>query len=181
MDKITFRPEGFETLYKKFKEINDKAKAEVKNEFAASAIKIQNDAKRLAPVNFGNLRNSISVTEEGNSKDFVYIVSANVKYAPYVEFGTGPMAEKNIPSDYKEYAAKFKGKTESTFKQMIEAIMLWGIRKGYIQQGKGARTHAYFMARKILKKGLRPQAFLMPAFEQEKPKLLKRIKVILNA
>ena len=179
MDQITFRPEGFETLYKKFKEINERAQKEVKMEFAASAIKIQNDAKRLAPVNFGNLRNSISVSEEGDSKDFVYIVSANVKYAPYVEFGTGPMAERNIPSQYKDYANKFKGKSGGTFKEFMDALMLWVKRKG-IGNGNDKST-AFLIARSILKNGLRPHPFLIPSFEQEVPKLTKRIKDILNA
>lgn len=42
-------------------------------------------AKRLAPVDTGRLRNSISHTHDG--KDTVYI-GTNVEYAPYLEFGT---------------------------------------------------------------------------------------------
>jgi hypothetical protein len=40
---------------------------------------------------------------------------------------------------------------------------------------------AYVIARSILQKGLRPQPFLIPAYEQEKPKLIKRLKELLNA
>jgi HK97 gp10 family phage protein len=180
MDKITFEVNGFAELYKNFKTLDNKAKDEVKKEFAASALKIQSTAKRLAPINLGNLRNSITVTESGSNTDFVYKINATAKYAPYVEFGTGPMAEKSIPSEYKEYAAKFRGKTGSTFQQMIEAIMLWVKRKG-LANGKNERSVAFLIARSILRKGLRPQPFLIPAFEQEKSKLLKRIKEILNA
>lgn len=42
-------------------------------------------AKKLTPVDTGNLRNSISHKVQ---KDTMY-VGTNVEYAPYVEFGTG--------------------------------------------------------------------------------------------
>ena len=177
MDQIIFRPEGFEKLYEKFKSLDTAAKVEVKKEFNASALKIQSTAKKLAPVNFGNLRNSIILSEVGDEKDFVFTVAAKAKYAPYVEFGTG--SKVSVPSNYQDYAAKFKGKTNGTFKQMIEALMLWVQRKGI--SGKNDRQTAYLIARSILRKGIRPQPFMIPAFEQEKPKLLKRLKEILNA
>lgn len=46
---------------------------------------VENSAKEKAPVNTGNLRNSITHVVEGNEG----IVGTNVEYAPYVEFGTG--------------------------------------------------------------------------------------------
>ena len=81
MDKVTFEVNGFAELYKKFKTLDNKAKDEVKKEFAASALKIQSTAKRLSPVNFGNLRNSISVTESGSNTDFVYKINLLNYYA----------------------------------------------------------------------------------------------------
>ena len=179
MDQVTFNVTGFDKLYEKFRNVSKAAKVDIKNEFNASALKIQNDAKRLAPVNFGQLRNSIVLTDKGDETSFKFTVSANAKYAPYVEFGTGPMAEQNIPSQYREYAQQFKGKTGSTFKQMVDALTLWVQRKGI--GGKNDKATAYLIARSILRKGLRPQPFLFPAFEQEEPKLRKRIKDILNA
>ena len=177
MDTVTIRVEGFEKLYQRFKKLDEATKIEVKNEFNAAALKIQGTAKRLAPVNFGTLRNSIVLDETGDGSDFMYTVSATAKYAPYVEFGTG--AKVSVPADYAEYAATFKGQSGGSFKEMIEAIMLWVKRKG-IGNGKD-RSTAYLIARSILQKGLRPQPFLIPAFEQEKPKLLKRIKELINA
>jgi HK97 gp10 family phage protein len=177
MDQITFEVNGFAELYKKFKQLDEKAKGQIKDEFNASALKIQSTAKRLAPVNFGQLRNSIVLSEDGKGSDFIFSIKATAKYAPYVEFGTG--GKVSVPADYTEYAARFKGKSGGTFKEMIEAIMLWVQRKGI--SGKNDRSTAYLIARSILRKGLRPQPFLIPAFEQEKPKLIKRIKEILNA
>ena len=41
-------------------------------------------AKRLCPVDTGNLRNSITHTQSGNAE----YIGTNVEYAPYVEMGT---------------------------------------------------------------------------------------------
>lgn len=177
MDKITFRLEGFDKLIEKFVSLDNAAKGQIKNEFAASALKIQSNAKKLAPVNLGNLRNSIVTTSAGNESNFLFSVAAKAKYAPYIEFGTG--SKVSVPSNYAEYAAKFKGKTGGTYQQLIEALMLWVKRKGI--SGKNDKQTAFLIARSILRKGIRAQPFLIPAFEQEKLLLLKRIKDLLNA
>ncbi len=178
MDKIEFKMQGFDDVYKKLAQLSDKARGEVKNEFAASANNIRNNAIRLAPVNLGELRNSIKVISRGDNNDYVFIVRAGAKYAPYVEFGTG--GKVSVPSNYQQYAQKFKGKTGSTFKAMIEALALWVKRKG-IGNGKNDKGLAYAIALNILRKGLRPQPFLIPSYEQEIPKLIKNIKQIVNA
>lgn len=49
---------------------------------------VENEAKRLCPVDTGDLRNSI--THEVD--DGVGIVGTNKEYAPYVEYGTGIFA-----------------------------------------------------------------------------------------
>lgn len=56
-------------------------------------------AKRLvAPVNTGNLRNSITHTVD-EEEPAVYI-GTNVEYAPYVELGTGKYAEGGRPTPW---------------------------------------------------------------------------------
>lgn len=177
MDKITFNIEDFDVLYSKFKSLSDKSKAEVRNEFAASALNIQSNAKKNAPVNLGNLRNSIIVDQSGDNSNFTFIISAKASYSPYVEFGTG--GKVSVPSSYAEYASTFKGKNKGKYKEFIEALILWVRRKG-IGSGNDKST-AYVIARSILRKGIRPQPFMIPAYEQEKSKLLNRIKQILNA
>ena len=56
---------------------------------------------------------------------------------------------------------------------MVEALTLWVRRKG-IGGGKD-KSIAYAIAISILRKGMRPQPFLIPAFETEKPKMIKNI------
>lgn len=171
--------EGIDGLKKAIVDLDSKVKTEISKEMHNSVLKIQSDAKKAAPVNFGQLRNSIQLSPDSDNS-LTYIVAATASYAAYVEFGTGP--QTSVPNSYEELASQFgPNKGGGKFKDMVDAIMLWGIRKGYIKDGKGARQHAYFMARKILQKGLRPQPFLIPAFENEKPKLIKRIKDLINA
>jgi len=54
----------------------------------ASALVVEGDAKNLAPVDTGNLRNSITHEVEGKEAR----VGTNVEYAPFVELGTVKMA-----------------------------------------------------------------------------------------
>ena len=125
---------------KKMLENADKAiNQELSNEIASAANNIRNSAIRLAPVNFGVLRGSI-VAEK--ITDLSYIIEARVKYAAYVEFGTGGLV--TVPSEYKDYAILFKGK---------------GLRKV----------------------NMRAQPYLFPSLEMEKPKLIQRLKALINA
>ena len=166
---------GMKELEGKLNKLTTALKEDVSNEINASALKIENQAKRLAPVNFGQLRGSISSEKIA---DLTYSIGAKASYAPYVEFGTGPQV--NVPADFASYAQQFKGKSGSKFKDMVEALTLWVKRKG-IGNGKNDKGLAYVIALSILKKGMRPQPFLIPAFEMEKPKLIQRLNKLLNA
>ena len=161
---------GMKELESKLNNLSTALKVDVSDEINASALKIENQAKRLAPVNFGQLRNSIALTKDG---DLTYTVAANASYSAYVEFGTGPQV--NVPTDFSSYALQFKGKGSGKFKDMVEALTLWVKRKG-IGNGKNDKGLAYVIALSILKKGMRPQPFLIPAFEMEKPKMINNIK-----
>lgn len=50
-----------------------------------ACILVENDAKRLCPVDTGQLRSSITREIEDN----IGVVGTNVMYAPYIEYGTG--------------------------------------------------------------------------------------------
>ena len=53
--------------------------------------KAESYAKRLCPVDTGNLRNSITHQQMNENTE---VVGSNVDYAPYVELGTHRMAAK---------------------------------------------------------------------------------------
>jgi HK97 gp10 family phage protein len=130
---------GIDSLKNAIQKLDEKVAKEVSNEINASSLKIQSDAKKLVPVDMGYLRNSIVL--DGELGGLTYSVEARMRYAAYVEFGTG--GKVSIPSGYEEYAALFKG------------------------------------TRKVA--GMRSQPYLIPSFEMEKPKLIKRINEMLNA
>ena len=165
---------GIDGVKKALESLDVNIKKEVSNEINASALRIQNSAKRLAPVNFGQLRNGISLTRNNN---YTFTVESKASYSPYVEFGTG--GKVSVPADFQSYAMQFKGGKGGKFADMIAALTLWVKRKG-IGNGKNEKNIAFLIARSILQKGMRPQPFLIPAFEQEKPLLIKRIKELLD-
>ena len=130
---------GLKDIQDSLKAIDGKLRQDVGDEINASALSIQNSAKRLAPVDLGFLRNNIALVPIG---DLTFAVEARAKYSPYIEFGTG--GEVNVPAGYEDLAILFKGK---------------GIKKINI----------------------RPQPFLIPSYETEKPKLIERLKKLLDA
>jgi HK97 gp10 family phage protein len=176
MSSFTFDIGNLSEVIKKLNTLDNKVQKEVKDEIAASALNIQNGAKKLAPVNFGQLRNSIYLKEQKIENGIVFTVGSSASYAPYVEFGTG--GKVSIPNGFEDLANSFKGRKSGTFKDMVDALTLWVKSKG-IGGGKD-KSVAYAIALSILRKGLRPQPFLIPSFETEKPKLIKNILNVLK-
>jgi HK97 gp10 family phage protein len=80
-------------------------------EIYASVEEMATKAKQKAPATpSGRLRASIKAEKDPNSK-LAYDLVAKVRYAAYVEFGTGPFAKEYVPSldsEWQEYAATFK-------------------------------------------------------------------------
>jgi hypothetical protein len=193
MSNITFELKGLNEVLNNFKQMDQKIQKVVKDEVNASALKIQSDAKKLAPINLGTLRGSIQLTEISNQNGFVYSVGTKLSYAPYIEFGTG--GKVSIPVGYENYAMQFKGKTGGKFIDMVKALAQWVMSKGIVgtysvktqrrtgnksNQNKQNMSAAYAIALSILRKGLRPQPYLIPSFEQEKPKLITRLENIIK-
>lgn len=116
----------------------------------------ENGAVRDAPVYDGKLRGSIRSTRKG----FLwYSVSANVFYAPYIEFGTKKKAR--IPSDLQTVAAQFKSGNGGSFKDLLAAIEKW-VRKNGIR-GVGKKTTqkqvAFLIAVSIARNGIKPHPY----------------------
>jgi HK97 gp10 family phage protein len=107
-DQISFKIEGLDALIKRLGKLSPKIAKEVAMEVNASALSIQSKAKREVKVDNGTLRNSIQLKEINQDNKIVYTVGSALKYAPYVEFGTG--GEVNVPAGYETFAIQFKGK-----------------------------------------------------------------------
>jgi hypothetical protein len=131
-------------------------------------------AKRNAPSNFSQLRNSIGNAKESKLR---YSLFATAFYAPYVEFGT--RGKVSVPAELESVAQGIKGRgSRGNFKQFIESIYLWGTKKKIIK--KGDKNHALNIARKIYKEGIAPQPYLWPAFVAERSKLVANIRAVVN-
>jgi hypothetical protein len=69
---------------------------------------IQSKARRDVVVDNSTLRSSIQLKEVNTGDKIMYTVGSRLKYAPYVEFGTGGTV--NVPAGYEDFAIQFKGK-----------------------------------------------------------------------
>lgn len=106
-------------INKVVKEVNRRSstyEANVAKELFKGALDIESGAKQKAPVKFGRLRSSIQ--SKIDHKDVSAEVTANVDYAPYVEFGTGLYAKEYLagkPTEMVQHAREFfetgKGRT----------------------------------------------------------------------
>lgn len=110
---------------------------DVLNEIKASVENMDGNAKALAPVDLGALKQSVYWGQIADGGE----VGTDLEYAPYVEFGTGDLVD--VPAGLEDYAMQFKGA---------------GVRKV----------------------NLPARPFLYPAYQAEKPELLKRILEVIN-
>ena len=134
------------------------------------AFQIETDAKKLAPKNFGKLAQSIS---HAKVKPALYKVTVNELYGAYMEFGTG--SKVNVPAEFADMAATFKGKKQGTFKQGLEAIKVWCKSKGIPEEA------AYPIFAKILGAGINPQPFLYPAWVKGKKDYQNNLERVLKS
>lgn len=163
-----------------FKERTRKIVEQIEDELNAFGQGTVNDAKRLAPVDEGHLRNSItfSPTSKGNMVEVEIIAATD--YAAYIEFGTGKFAAKyvaTLPKEWKEFAAKFKGPGGGSFDEFVMRLTRWVRLKG-IAKGKDVDQAAYNIALYILRNGIKPHPFLYPSVEKNRIKLLINLKAL---
>ena len=78
MAGIFFNVTEFDEAIIKLESLTQKLKNQIIDETNASALKIQSEAKKAAPANFGTLRGSIHLKEEGGIDKKVYIVGSDL-------------------------------------------------------------------------------------------------------
>lgn len=78
-------------------------------------VEVQGQAKGLAPVDTGTLRNSIKMNYDSNKKEGK--VYTNNEYATYVEFGTGIRGNGSYPDSNKNltYNQNWKGQVAQPY------------------------------------------------------------------
>lgn len=89
--------EGMNELLANLSALGGNVKESCRKGLERGAKKIQRNAKYLAPVDSGQLRNSIKTKSQTTQEGAEAQVFTNVEHAPYVEFGTGQRgAESSI-------------------------------------------------------------------------------------
>lgn len=169
---------SFKIELKGFKEVIEKLsvdryKKDINKALFKFGINVDRDAKQMAPTDEGQLKRSIFY----DIGDLEVTVGANVDYAAFVEFGTRKFAAEyvsSLPPDWQTFAAQFRGGSGGTFQELIMRIKEWAKRKGIDDNA------AYVIARKIVIDGKRPQPFLYPAVEKNRPQLLNEIQELIN-
>ena len=140
--------EGLREVQEKMEQvISDLHGPPVLNAMRDATLKVERDAKRFAPVDTGRLRASIVPSVALKDNVLEGVVGSNVKYAPYMEFGTGLHTERAM-----------MGGGGSHFPPS-SALELWAKRHKL--------PNGFVVARAIWRKGgLKPRRFLRQAFEQ---------------
>lgn len=160
---------GINETIKELRKFGKDAELLIDAETEAIAFQIENDAKVLAPKNFGKLAQSISNAKVKMSN---YKVTVNEKYGAFMEFGTGTKVQ--VPAEFKDMAASFKGQKSGYFKDGLEAIKIWCRAKGIDEKA------AYPIFSKILGAGINPQPFLYPAYIKGKKDYLNNLSKLVK-
>lgn len=106
--KVNVTISGNQAVLNKLRGLPSQAISVVADEVEATTMDIHRDAVARVPVDTGRLKGSLTPVVLREGEKVIGEVGTNVKYAPYVEFGTG--GKVNIPQGLETYAARFKGK-----------------------------------------------------------------------
>lgn len=138
----------------------------------------------------GGLQNGITHYRES---PLTWVLVSRMTYSAYVEFGT--KSRTQIPPGLESFAAGFKGGGQGDYFDFLNAILDWVNRKGIaarfsVQTHKRLKTSAgdrenliqiaEEIAFSIIRHGVHPHPFFFPAVEQEKPKMIQRIREVLQ-
>jgi len=146
-------------------------------------------AKKDAPADQAALRQAISYFKASTSHGISYSVSAQVFYAPFMEFGTKGRYQP-IPGT-EEIAAQFKGYKGGDFMDLLRAIVRWVRRKGITgtysvktRRRKGTKVNQYAedysaawpIALSILKNGIKPHPFFFKQMHIVWPQFIRNVE-----
>jgi hypothetical protein len=102
---INLRIEGITALKKSFKKRTDKMNDLIDAELDAFCQDVNKVQKSRTPIDNGVL---VKANDINISKPLYKEIFNNIKYAPYIEFGTG--GEVKVPKGLEKIAEQFKGK-----------------------------------------------------------------------
>ena len=122
----------------------------------------------------GTLLRSITYSKKA---DLQYTVSANVFYAPFIEFGT--KSKFNPYPGTEEFASQYKGAKGSGTLRFIDAIRGW-VKRKRIATGKEVDRVAFLIARSIYKNGISPKPFFFKQITPVRNNLVQNVTRVLD-
>ena len=181
MAVISLNIQGFESVIKNIKGTAKEIETAINISLEIFGRNSVTDAKRNAPFDEGKLKGSIEFKQTNLSVE----VTVGADYAAYLEFGTKRFAAKyvsSLPSEWQAFAAQFKGKGGGSFEDFVMRLTRWVLKKGIGSKvGKQskettAKADAYAIALYIIRNGIRPHPFFVPAIEKNKIILVANLK-----
>jgi len=169
--KIVLKIQNKDRLIGKLKQFAKDGEDATKTAILIKARETTAEAKRLAPVDMGELRQNITY-EKQDSDGLHYSIIAFANYAAYVEFGTGKKV--SVPDEFADMAIKFKDAPGGSFEDGLKRIQGWCKRHGIEESA------AYPIFMSILNKGIEPQPFLHPAFKSAEETFKKDLEFVFN-
>lgn len=195
---FTISVQGLSKLQSRFKSAPVKLRKEIGGELKDSANRINGKQLRLIPVDEGGLKQGTVVK---HASDLEHELLSSKRYAPFMEFGTKSKAV--IPAELQEFAKQFNQSGPKTkFEDFLKIIAAWVHRKGLdsrsaitgrfstktkrrlgskATQATEDEAVAWPIAVSILRKGVKPHPFFYAPYLEEKPKIIKQVKKILDS
>lgn len=156
-------------LLKRLKALDKELPDKIDKVVQANGSEMAQTARRLAPRDVGQIRQSI---RKRKVREMEAAVTAGARHSAYMEFGTG--GKFYAPEELQQQAAAARSLPKGTFAEGLKSIKGWARRQGIEESA----AFPIFMS--ILKNGLKPQPFMYPALKLQEPQLEKDIEDLLR-
>ena len=168
---------GLEQLQAKIQKATKETQTLVDAELEAAAMNFVGLAKKDLASQGGDRGTLLRSISYSKTKDLQYTVSANVFYAPFIEFGT--KGKFNPYPGTEEFASQYKGAKGSGTLRLIDAIKGW-VKRKRIATGKEVDRVAFLIARSIYKNGISPKPFFFKQITPVRNNLVQNVTRVLD-
>lgn len=145
--------------------LGDEVEGAIQSGSETTAAEMRSNVAQQNAVWRGNLFGSIKSESRPTGNHARYRIVADVPYAAFVEFGTGPRSDPTAP-------LKFQFGSPSHTPQLTQDITAWVMTKPVFF---GPRTEevAWAIAKSIAENGTHPKPFMRPAWFKQKPAIIQ--------
>ena len=168
---------GVEQLQAKIQKATKETQTLVDAELEAAAMNFVGLAKKDLASQGGDRGTLLRSITYNKKADLQYTVSANVFYAPFIEFGT--KSKFNPYPGTEEFASQYKGAKGSGTLRLIDAIRGW-VKRKRIATGKEVDRVAFLIARSIYKNGISPKPFFFKQITPVRNNLVQNVTRVLD-